>query len=125
MRAIEFLSARGFESRESSQVSEHGSRSKPMSKRVDFAKERRAHGRALTGAVRELAALVQALDNQEGMDLGARLDEASARRAEEQRQLAERLQESVAPLFIADSSGRPDRIGSCVLVRLAHPIFGC
>src|SRR6185437_2637659 len=123
MRAFEFLSARGFESGESSQVSEHESRSKWMSHRVDFAKERRFQGRALNDAVRELAALMQPLVHEEGMDLQARLDEASARRAEEQRQLAERLQESVAPLFIADSTGRPDRIGSCVLVRLGADFF--
>jgi hypothetical protein len=58
-----------------------------MPKRVDFAKQRRAQGRALDGAVRELATLIQPLAEQDGMDLHVRLDEASARRAEEQRQL--------------------------------------
>jgi len=114
-----FLSARGSEKAMSASVGA----SKGMSKRIDFAKERRDQGRSLSGAVRELAALIRPLANQQGIDLQARLDEASGRRSEEQRQLAERLQESVVPLFIADSSGRPDRIGSCVLVRLNSRLF--
>jgi hypothetical protein len=40
-----------------------------------------------------------------------------ARRAEEQQRLAERL-ESVVLLFMDDDRGQPDRLGSCVLVRL-------
>jgi len=94
-----------------------------MSKRVDFAKERRAQGRSLSDDVRELAALIQPLASQQGIDLQARLNEASARESEERRLLAERLQESVVPLFIGDSAGQPDRIGSCVLVRLDSDFF--
>ena len=94
-----------------------------MSKRVDFAKERRAQGRSLSSSVRELAALIQPLGNQQGINLQACLDEASARKSEERRLLAERLQESVVPLFIGESAGRPDRIGSCVLVRLDSDFF--
>src|SRR6267378_7225568 len=91
-----------------------------VSKRIDFAKERRAQGRPLNAGVRELARLIEPVARQHGIDLQARLKEALARKSEERRLLAERLQESVVPLFIGDSSGRPDRIGSCVLVRLAY-----
>jgi hypothetical protein len=63
------------------------------------------------------------LAEQQGVDLQASLNEASARGAEERRQLAERLQQSVAPLFIADDEGRPGGIGSCVLVRLNSDFF--
>jgi hypothetical protein len=94
-----------------------------MSKRIDFAKERRAQGRLLSSAVRELAALIQPVAHQHGIDLQACLDEASARKSAEQRLLAERLQESVVPLFIGDRGGQPDRIGSCVLVRLDSDFF--
>jgi hypothetical protein len=94
-----------------------------MSKRVDFAKERRAQGRSLSSSVRELAALIQPLGNQQGINPQACLDEAAARKSEERRLLAERLQESVVPLFIGDSAGQPDRIGSCVLVRLDSDLF--
>jgi hypothetical protein len=66
---------------------------------------------------------MQPIAHQHGIDLQARLDEASAREAEERRLLAERLQESVVPLFVGDSDGRPDRIGSCVLVRLDSDYF--
>jgi len=94
-----------------------------VSKRIDFAKERRAQGRSLNTAVRKLARLVQPVAQQHGIDLHARLNEASARESEERRLLAERLQESVVPLFIGDSDGQPDRIGSCVLVRLDSDLF--
>jgi len=67
--------------------------------------------------------LVQPLAEQQGIDLKAGMEEASARTSDEQRLLAERLQESVAPLFIGDSNGQPDRIGSCVLVRLDSEFF--
>jgi hypothetical protein len=97
--------------------------SERKSKQVDFAKERRAQGRSLSGAVREVAALIQPLANQRGIDLQARLNEASARSSEEQRLVAERLLESVVPLFIDDSVGQLDRIGSCVLVRLDSDFF--
>ena len=94
-----------------------------VSKRIDFAKERRAQGRSLNTAVRELARLIEPVAQQHGIDLQARLKEASARKSEERRLLAERLQESVVPLFIGDSDGQPDRIGSCVLVRLDSDFF--
>jgi hypothetical protein len=97
--------------------------SERMSKRVDFAKERRAQGRSLSGVVRELVALIQPVANQQGIDLQERLNEASARKSEERRLLAERLQESVVPLFIEDSAGQLDRIGSCVLLRLDSEFF--
>ena len=84
-----------------------------MSKRIDLAKKRRAEGRSLSNAVREIARLIQPVAQQHGIDLQARLNEASA----ERRLLAERLQESVVPLFIGGRDG-PDRIGSCVLVHL-------
>src|SRR5258708_22518173 len=89
-----------------------------VSKRVDFAKERRAQGRASSTAVRELIQFAK----QHGIDLQAFLKEASARKSEERRFLAERLQESVVPLFI-NREGQPDRIGTCVLVRLDSACF--
>lgn len=70
-----------------------------VSKRMDFARERGAQGRSLNTAVRELARLIEPVAQQHGIDLQARLKEASARRSEERRLLAERLQESVVPLF--------------------------
>ena len=93
-----------------------------VSKRIDFAKKRRAQGRSLTNAVRKLVQLIQPLAQQHGIDFQARLNEASARKSEERRLLAERLQESVVPLFIGGSHV-PDRIGSCVLVRLDSDLF--
>jgi len=104
-------------------VTLQGASEREMSKRIDFAKERRAQGRLLNSAVRELAALIQPVAHQHGIDLQTRLDEASARKSEERRLLAERLQESVVPLFIRDRDGQPDRIGSCVLVRLDSDFF--
>lgn len=94
-----------------------------MSKRIDFAKQRRLQGRSLTSAVREFVELGQPIAEQQGVDLRARLAEGVARWSEERRLLAERLQESVAPLFIAHGDGQPDRIGSCVLVRLDSEFF--
>jgi hypothetical protein len=94
-----------------------------MSKRTDFAKERRTQGRSLHAAVRELTESIKPLAQQQGVDLDARLNGASAQRSEQQSLLAERLQESVVPLFIGDSKGQPDRIGSCVLVRLGSDFF--
>jgi len=93
-----------------------------VSKRIDFAKERRAQGRTLSTTVREIVRL-EPIAQHHGIDLQARLKEALARQSEEQRLLAERLQESVVPLFIGDSSGQPDRIGSCVLARLDSDLF--
>jgi len=89
-----------------------------VSKRIDFAKKRRAEGRSLSNAVREIARLIQPVAQEHGIDLQARLNEASP----ERRLLAERLQESVVPLFIGGRDG-PDRIGSCVLVRLDSDLF--
>jgi hypothetical protein len=94
-----------------------------VSKRIDFAKKRKAQGRALSAAVHEIAGLIQSVAQRNGIDLQARLNEASARKSEERRLLAERLQESVVPLFIDDSGGHPERIGSCVLVRLNSDLF--
>jgi hypothetical protein len=93
-----------------------------MPKRTNFWKERRAQGRSLSTAVHELTEVMKTLAAEQGVDLQVLLDEAAARRAEEQRQLAERLQESVVPLFIGDK-GRPGRTGSCVLVRLDSDLF--
>jgi hypothetical protein len=88
-----------------------------MSKRIDFAKQRRDQGRSLTSAVRELKATMEPRAHQAGIDLRAILDEAAARKEKENQLLTGRLQESVVPLFIY-RDGQPDRIGSCVLVRL-------
>jgi hypothetical protein len=93
-----------------------------MSKRVDFAKQRRDLGRSLTSAVREITATVEPLAHQHGINLQVILDEASARKEKEKQLLTERLQESVVPLFI-DRHGQPDRIGSCVLVRLDSEFY--
>ena len=89
-----------------------------MSKRVDFSKARRAEGRSLTAAVREITELLKIYAGQQGVDLQALLSDAAARGAEEQRHLAERLQQSVVPLFIGDDKRRPGVVGTCVLVRL-------
>jgi hypothetical protein len=93
-----------------------------MTKRIDFAGKRRAEGRYLGKAAQEIAALIQPVAAQKRIDLQAHLNEATAQKSEEQRLLAERLQESVVPLFIM-RGGQPDRIGSCVLVRLDSDFF--
>lgn len=93
-----------------------------MSKRIDFAKQRRDQGRSLSNAVRDLTAMMEPLAHQHGIDLQTILDEASARKEEEKRLLTERLQESVVPLFVY-RNGQPDRIGSCVLVRLDSEFY--
>jgi hypothetical protein len=95
---------------------------KSMSKRVDFAKQRRDQGRSLSSAVREITAMVEPVANQHGINLQAILDETSARKEQEKRLLTERLQESVVPLFIYRDE-QPDRIGSCVLVRLDSEFY--
>ena len=91
-----------------------------MSKRIDFAKQRRDQGRSLTSAVREIKAIMEPIAHQSGIDLRAILGEAAARK--EKQLLTERLQESVVPLFIY-RAGQPDRVGSCVLVRLDSDFF--
>ncbi|MGC2332844.1 MAG: hypothetical protein WA581_15430 [Candidatus Acidiferrales bacterium] len=93
-----------------------------MSKRIDFAKQRRDLGRSLSNAVCEIKTMVQPVAHQHGIDLQAILKEASARKEEEKRLLTERLQESVVPLFI-NRAGHPDRIGCCVLVRLDSEFY--
>ena len=93
-----------------------------MSRRVDFAKQRRDLGRSLSNAVREIKVMVQPVAHQQGINLRAILEEASARKEEEKRVLTERLQESVVPLFIYRDK-QPDRIGSCVLVRLDSKFY--
>jgi hypothetical protein len=93
-----------------------------MTKRIDFSGKRRAEGRYLAKAAQEIAALIQPVAAQNGIDLQAHLNEASAQKSEEQRLLADRLQESVVPLFVM-RRGQPDRIGSCVLVRLDSDFF--
>jgi hypothetical protein len=93
-----------------------------VSKRIDFARKRRAQGRSLNTTFRELTQLIQPVAQQHGIDFQALLNEASARKSKERRLLAERLQESVVPLFIGNRDG-PDRIGSCVLVRLDSDLF--
>jgi hypothetical protein len=60
---------------------------------------------------------------QKGIELHTELAEALLRKSEQQRLLAERLQESVVPLFITGAAGRPERVGCCVLVRLDSNFF--
>jgi hypothetical protein len=66
---------------------------------------------------------MKTLAEQQGVDLQAILNEAAARKEEERQRLAERLQESVVPLYVGDDRGRPGVIGSCVLVRLDSGFF--
>jgi hypothetical protein len=94
-----------------------------MPKTRDFANERRTEGRRVGKRVRELADSLTPLAAQQGIDLQALLAEANTKWTEQRQRLAERLQESVAPLFIGDEQGRPDRIGSCILVRLDSDFF--
>ena len=93
-----------------------------MSKRIDFAKQRKDQGRSLSSAVRELTAMMEPVAHQHGINLRAILNEASGRKSEEERLLTERLHESVVPLFI-NRAGQPDSIGSCVLVRLDSEFY--
>jgi hypothetical protein len=93
-----------------------------MPKRIDFPKQRRDQGRSLSSAVRELTAMMEPVAHQHGINLRAILNEASVRKSKEKRLLSERLQESVVPLFI-NRAGQPDRIGSCVLVRLDSEFY--
>jgi hypothetical protein len=89
-----------------------------MSKHTNFVAQRRTEAQTLSTIVEKLVALSKPFAEVQGIDLQVRLVEGAARRAEELRQLAERLQESVLPFFIEDERGRPVRKGSCVLVRL-------
>ena len=84
---------------------------------MDFAQKRRVEGRAASASVEEIIALLKPLADQQGADLQCRLEEAKAQGEEKRRQLAERLQRSVLPLFIY-RRGYPGTLGSCVLVRL-------
>lgn len=93
-----------------------------MSKRIDFAQQRRNQGRSLTTAVRELKAMLEPTAHQGDIDLQAMLGEAAARKEREKQLLTERLQESVVPLFTY-RDGQPDRVGSCVLVRLDSQFY--
>src|SRR5690348_15644962 len=93
-----------------------------MLKQIDFAAERRAQGRSLSRSVHELAAVIQSLTDENGIELQARLNKTLAQKSEERQLLAKRLQESVLPLFTM-RRGNLDRIGSCVLVRLDSDFF--
>jgi hypothetical protein len=65
---------------------------------------------------------MEPIAHQAGIDLRAMLGEAAARKEKEKQLLTERLQESVVPLFIY-RDGQPDRVGSCVLVRLNSQFY--
>jgi hypothetical protein len=93
-----------------------------MPKQIDFAKQRRDQGRSLTSAVSELKGMMEPVAQQVGINLRAILEEASARKERDKQLLTERLQESVVPLFIY-REGQPDRIGSCVLIRLDSEFY--
>ena len=84
---------------------------------MDFTEKRRRDGRAASASVEEIVALIKQLDDQQGVDLQGRLGKAQAEREEKRRQLAERLQRSVLPLFTY-REGYPGTLGSCALVRL-------
>lgn len=53
----------------------------------------------------------------QGIDVDGIVSTSRRNSAERGRKLADQLAHSVLPLFIEDYQGRPDRIGSCVLVR--------
>src|SRR5665213_2603828 len=89
-----------------------------MARKTDFPEQRRLHGRSLSSALREIVGVAKT-----DAEIRKLLDDAKARRSEERRGLAERLQESVTPLFIADDRGRPTGIGTCVLVSLNSEFF--
>src|SRR5260370_31803300 len=84
-------------------------------RRIDFPKQRRAEGRLLGRAVRKLVAAMQ--------QLGINCEQARDATSAQHQLLAERLQDSVVPLFIRNRSEQPDRIGSCVLVRLDSEVY--
>jgi len=66
--------------------------------------------------------MLEPIAHQADIDLQTMLGEASARKEREKQLLTERLQESVVPLF-AYFDGQPDRVGSCVLVRLDSQFY--
>jgi hypothetical protein len=84
---------------------------------MDFAQKRRAEGRAATASMEELMSLLKPVADQMGVDLQGRLAEAGLQIEVRKRELAERLQRSVLPLFIYHQR-YPGTLGSCVLVRL-------
>src|SRR5260370_40760749 len=84
---------------------------------MDLVQKRRAEGRSGRASIEEIIALLKPLAGQQGVDLQGRLEQAEAQTEEKGRQLAERLQRAVLPLFIY-RRGYPRTLGSCVLVRL-------
>lgn len=56
-------------------------------------------------------------------EAGVDVDEMRRRSQSQTVELAKRRQESVIPLFIERQPGRPDRIGSCVLVKLDSDFY--
>jgi hypothetical protein len=84
---------------------------------MDLIQKRRAEGRSGRASIEEIIALLKPLADQQGVDFQGRLEEAEAQTEEKGRQLAERLQRAVLPLFIY-RRGYPGTLGSCVLVRL-------
>jgi hypothetical protein len=80
--------------------------------------KRRAEARAFSTFVDQFVTLLEPYAERQGLNLRELLDEGAVRAANEQRQLAERLQKSVLPVFVEDETGCPDRLGSCVLVRV-------
>src|SRR5579863_10542362 len=84
---------------------------------MDFVQKRRTEGRAASASIEKIIALLEPLTDRQGVDLRRQLEEVEAKSEEKRRQLAERLQRSVVPLFMY--RGRyPGTLGSCVLVRL-------
>jgi hypothetical protein len=84
---------------------------------MDLVQKRRAEGRSGRASIEGIIALLKPLADQHGVNLQGRLEEAEAQTKERGRQLAERLQRAVLPLFIY-RRGYPGTLGSCVLVRL-------
>jgi hypothetical protein len=84
---------------------------------MEFAQKRRSEGRAASASLKEIITLLKPLAAQQGVDLQSLVEAAEAQSEERRRQLAERLQRSVLPLFIY-RGGYPGTLGSCVLVRL-------
>jgi hypothetical protein len=85
---------------------------------MNLAQLRKVQARAFSALVDKIVTLTETSADRDGVDVRAALAEAAARGVEERRQLAERLQKSVLPLFIHDGRVCPDALGSCVLVRV-------